>query len=128
MMRDGLSKREAEVIAFLRGYASKHPGQAPSYEELREALGLVSRSNVHRLVGQLVRKGWVQKGQPAARRALRVIEEMSPFIGRNIHGKATVLILAPSKTEARAALGLNASALAVEAVNLALAEPIVHKL
>ena len=78
-MRNGLTQREAEVVAFIRAYAARKPGQAPSFEEIKDTLGLRSRSSIHRIVCQLERKGWVQRGEYGARRALRVIEETADW-------------------------------------------------
>ncbi len=126
-MRDGLTQREAEVVAFLRAYASDKPGQSPSMVEIAAALNVKSAAGAHRIICQLARKGWVQRGEYGARRALRLIEELSVFLGKNIDGKATVLILAPTKAEATTLMGRNASALAIEPVNLA-SEPTVISL
>lgn len=45
-------------------------GVAPSYDELRAAMGLHSKSGIHRLVGQLERRGWALHGNGARSLAL----------------------------------------------------------
>lgn len=48
-------------------------GVAPSFEELRQALGLANISGVHRLVHGLKARGWVDF-EPARARTLRVLD------------------------------------------------------
>ena len=43
-----LTKRQKEVFQFLKQYLEDHNGTAPSYEEIRDGLGLHSLSTVHK--------------------------------------------------------------------------------
>ena len=57
-------------------------GVPPTYEELRERLGLASKSGVHRLIVQLVAKGLVTTpGGRGSHRTVRVIEPDGPSDG-----------------------------------------------
>lgn len=51
-----ITPKQARVLAFIRDYVAKH-GCAPSYQEIGDAVGLVSKSGVHRLVHGLVGRG-----------------------------------------------------------------------
>ncbi|WP_409514754.1 hypothetical protein [Brevundimonas sp.] len=47
-------------------------GVPPSYEEIRVAMGLPSKSGVHRLIEQLSRRGYVRR-IPACARSLEIV-------------------------------------------------------
>lgn len=51
-----VTPKQAKALAFIREYISKH-GCAPSYQEIGDAMGIVSKSGVHRLVHGLVERG-----------------------------------------------------------------------
>lgn len=55
----GMTKRQADLLAFIRRYwaENKYP---PSFDEMKDALGLRSKSGVHRLVYGLVERGKVR--------------------------------------------------------------------
>lgn len=48
------------VYEFIRAYLKKH-GVSPSYQVMSKALGLKARSNVHRMVKELEKKGMVSR-------------------------------------------------------------------
>lgn len=54
----GLTERQRDCLVFIRDFVSAN-GFSPSFEEIREALGLASRSGVHRLVHDLEERGYV---------------------------------------------------------------------
>lgn len=55
----GLTARARDLLAFLRAYIGEH-GIGPSYDEMRVALDLKSKSAIHRLLTQLVERGAVR--------------------------------------------------------------------
>lgn len=61
-----MTRREMEAFNFIDRYRAKH-GLAPSYQEMADALGLASKSGVHRLVLQLEAKGWIRVHRHRAR-------------------------------------------------------------
>lgn len=64
--RAGMTPREADCLRFIEQYRGSHDF-GPSYEEIAEGLGVVSKSNVHRLVHSLSRLGRVTVGDGAQR-------------------------------------------------------------
>ena len=67
----GLTKRQRDALAFIRQSSVKR-GYAPSYDEIAEALGIKSKSNVHVLVTGLVERGHLVR-VPNAKRSLAVV-------------------------------------------------------
>ena len=49
-----------KVLRFIRAYIKLH-GVSPSYAVMAEALGLKSRSNMHRMVKRLEEEGHLQR-------------------------------------------------------------------
>ncbi|MGN8022176.1 LexA family protein [Phyllobacterium sp. 22229] len=54
----GLTKRQAEALAFLKGFQSEH-GVAPTYSEAAEALG-VSKTAAFNMIHRLEKRGHIQ--------------------------------------------------------------------
>lgn len=55
----GLTKRQRELLEFIRSYVAAH-GFSPSFEEMKDSLGLASKSGIHRLVGGLRERGYIE--------------------------------------------------------------------
>lgn len=55
----GLTKRQRELLDFIRGYIATH-GFSPSFDEMKDALGLASKSGIHRLVHGLQDRGYIE--------------------------------------------------------------------
>ena len=51
-MIGGLTKRQHEALAYIERYC-KETGMSPTYDEIRIALGLKSKSGVHRIISAL---------------------------------------------------------------------------
>jgi SOS-response transcriptional repressor LexA len=45
-----MTHRERQALDFIRAYQERNGGASPSFDEIREALGLASKSGVARLV------------------------------------------------------------------------------
>lgn len=54
----GLTSKQAQLLDFIRDYRSEN-GFTPSYDEMREEMGLASKSGIHRLVTALEERGHV---------------------------------------------------------------------
>jgi repressor LexA len=68
-----LTKKQHELLQFI----SRHLGQfgvSPSFDEMKEALGLKSKSGIHRLITGLEERGFIRR-LPHRARALEVIRE-----------------------------------------------------
>ena len=70
-----LTRRMQDCHRFIVEYQRLHDGVGPSYREIAAGIGLKSTSNVHRLVGCLVDRGYVRRGPPGASRCLSVLRD-----------------------------------------------------
>ena len=59
--KDGLTPKQMKVYKMIKTFI-KANGYSPSYEELKQLIGAKSKSHVHGLVHQLIRRGWIGKG------------------------------------------------------------------
>ena len=71
-MKHGLTKRQHECLEFVTGYIGEH-GYSPSYEEITEAMGLVSKSGTFRVLTALEKRGHITR-LPFRARTLRLVE------------------------------------------------------
>lgn len=62
----GLTHKQRDCLAFIRAYMAEH-GASPSFEEIREGLGLTSKSGVHRLLQALEERGRIRRLHDRAR-------------------------------------------------------------
>ncbi|WP_210204379.1 LexA family protein [Devosia submarina] len=54
--RAGLTNQQAAALKFIERYQDEHQA-GPTYDEIKDALGLASKSGVHRLVHALIERG-----------------------------------------------------------------------
>ena len=59
--KDGLTPKQMKVYKMIKTFI-KANGYSPAYEELKQLIGSKSKSHVHGLVHQLIRRGWIGKG------------------------------------------------------------------
>ena len=69
-----ITSLQSKCLHEVAAYQREHDGVAPSYEELRSALGVKSKSEVHRLLTGLEERGFVRrlKGKVRAIEVLRL--------------------------------------------------------
>lgn len=67
-----LTRKQHELICFISDRLSE-TGVSPSFEEMKDALGLKSKSGVHRLISALEERGFLRR-LPNRARALEVIK------------------------------------------------------
>ncbi len=65
-----LTQRQHQLLRFIQGYMDKR-GVPPSFEEMRDALRLKSKSGIHRLITGLEERGYIHR-LPYRARALEV--------------------------------------------------------
>jgi len=66
-MPETLTAKQAELLSFIKQkIAVDHV--APSFEEMREAMGVSSKSVVHRMISGLVERGHIRRTKQGARR------------------------------------------------------------
>ena len=61
-----LTRRQKQVLDFLVGFINRH-GYSPSFEEIGDSLGLSSLATVHKHLGTLEKKGFIQRGHNRSR-------------------------------------------------------------
>ena len=59
-MKYGLSQRHKKVFDFIKSYMKKKP-IAPSYDEMKVAVGLKSKSGIGAILKQLEDRKWITK-------------------------------------------------------------------
>lgn len=64
----GLTARQRELLSFIRKYLGEH-GIVPSFDEMKDALGLASKSGIHRMIEALVERGYIER-MPGRARAI----------------------------------------------------------
>ncbi len=66
-----LTKKQRDLLLYIHERMSKDD-ISPSFEEMKNALGLKSKSGIHRLISALVERGYIQR-LPHRARALEII-------------------------------------------------------
>ncbi|MCC7393251.1 MAG: transcriptional repressor LexA [Sphingomonadaceae bacterium] len=80
-----LTRKQHELICFIEDRLN-NSGISPSFEEMKEALGLKSKSGVHRLISALEERGFLRR-LPNRARALEVVR--APERGEEAAAAAT---------------------------------------
>jgi len=79
-----LTRKQHELLMFINERI-KEGGISPSFDEMKEALDLRSKSGIHRLITALEERGFIRR-LPHRARALEILklpESASPSLGRN---------------------------------------------
>lgn len=71
-----LTRKQHELLLFIDSYLGQ-TGFSPSFDEMKEALGLKSKSGIHRLITALEERGFIQRRHNRAR-ALEVLRLPEP--------------------------------------------------
>ena len=58
--KTGLTPQQQKLYDIIKGFIASNK-YSPSYEELKQLIGLRSKSNIHALVHQLMRRHWIGK-------------------------------------------------------------------
>lgn len=66
-----LTRKQHELLLFLHGHLSNE-GVAPSYDEMKDALDLKSKSGIHRLITGLEERGFIRR-LPHRARAVEIL-------------------------------------------------------
>ncbi len=67
-----LTRKQHELLSYINEYLSEH-GVSPSFDEMKDALGLRSKSGIHRLITALEERGFIAR-LPHRARALEVLK------------------------------------------------------
>jgi hypothetical protein len=68
-----LTPAQSRVYVWVRDFIYKN-GYSPSYEEIAEAMGLASKSNVHRYLYEIQQRGWINIS-PLKSRSIQLVKE-----------------------------------------------------
>lgn len=71
-----LTQRQLQLLKFIHRYQDEH-GVPPSFDEMREALSLRSKSGIHRLISGLEERGYIKRLAYRAR-ALELLRGPTP--------------------------------------------------
>jgi repressor LexA len=66
-----LTRKQSELLTYIQGQL-KESGVSPSFEEMKDALALKSKSGVHRLISALEERGFIRR-LPNRARALEIL-------------------------------------------------------
>ena len=74
-----LTRKQSELLTYLSDHMQQH-NVPPSFDEMRDALGLASKSGVHRLVSGLEERGYIRWLANRAR-AIEILKPVSTAAG-----------------------------------------------
>ena len=74
-----LTRKQSELMTYLNDHMQQHD-VPPSFDEMRDALGLASKSGVHRLVSGLEERGYIRRLANRAR-AIEILKPVSAAAG-----------------------------------------------
>jgi repressor LexA len=74
-----LTRKQKELLDYLTTHAEAHD-VPPSFDEMRDALGLASKSGIHRLVSGLEERGYIRRLANRAR-AIEILKPASNAMG-----------------------------------------------
>ena len=88
-----LTRKQYELLLYLNTFVKEH-GVSPSFDEMKDALGLRSKSGIHRLITGLEERGFIRRLPHRARalEVLRLPENVRPAAGRSGQGFAPTVI------------------------------------
>lgn len=69
-----LTPKQSQLFRYLESYMSGPGSVAPSFDEMASAIGLVSKSSVHRLICALEDRGYIRR-IPNRNRAIEIIRD-----------------------------------------------------
>lgn len=69
----GLTRKQAECLEFLERHLEEH-GEAPSFNEIADAINLKSKSGVNRIINGLEERGRIRR-LPNRARALEIVDQ-----------------------------------------------------
>ncbi len=76
-MSMSMTRKQSECLAFIRQYVVENDGVAPSFDEMKDALELKSKSGVHRLICALENRRLIRRVR-GGHRAIEVIKQTPP--------------------------------------------------
>ena len=89
-----LTRKQKELLDYLTAHAEKSE-VSPSFDEMRDALGLASKSGIHRLVSALEERGYIRRLANRARaiKILKPVTSAAADLGRSVAAAADAVSL-----------------------------------
>jgi len=112
-----LTIKQRELLNFLKDYEHKHQA-SPSFDEMRQAIGLASKSGIHRLISGLEERGFIRRLANRAR-AIEIIRNENTAVETN-QKTDTNIIHTPFRTSSQIELpmlGRIAAGTPIEAIS-----------
>ncbi|MEM1086104.1 MAG: transcriptional repressor LexA [Pseudomonadota bacterium] len=115
-----LTSKQKELLLFIHERI-KRDGVSPSFDEMKEALNLASKSGIHRLIVALEERGFIRR-LPNRARALEVLKmpdavtPTAPPRGRQTFRPSVVGAATPAMTGSVPVLGRIAAGVPIEAI------------
>ncbi len=81
-----LTRKQSELLTYIQARLAES-GVSPSFEEMKEALALKSKSGVHRLISALEERGFIRR-LPNRARALEILRMPEAQSGSSVQLKA----------------------------------------
>ncbi len=106
-----LTRKQSELLTYLSYHMQQHD-VPPSFDEMRDALGLASKSGVHRLVSGLEERGYIRRLANRAR-AIEILKPVTAAAG----GVVTRAIETASNLVSLPLLGRIAAGTPIEALS-----------
>ena len=76
-----LTRKQYDLLIYIKGYLDQK-GLPPSFDEMRDALNLKSKSGIHRLVGALEERGFIRR-LPHRARAVEIVRLPEDILPQN---------------------------------------------
>jgi repressor LexA len=109
-----LTRKQHELLSYIDSHL-KETGVSPSFEEMKEALSLRSKSGIHRLISALEERGFLRRHHHRAR-ALEVMRLPENMANQPLPVKRAAAAKPPGVTAAPAVYGRIAAGQAIEAL------------
>ena len=93
-----LTAKQHELLLFIQRKLEE-TGISPSFEEMKDALDLKSKSGVHRLISALEERGFLRR-LPNRARALEVLRQPENVVARSAANDTVVQLTPPRAREA----------------------------
>lgn len=74
-----LTKRQSSLLSFIKEYQKKNGGVSPSFDEMKDAIGLKSKGNIHRILSDIEARGLISRMNHHARAIHIVGSETNNF-------------------------------------------------
>ncbi len=87
-----LTMKQQQLLGFIKDQLEKN-GVSPSFEEMKEALDLKSKSGVHRLIGALEERGFIRR-LPNRARALEILKLPEAMENSTSHAETSSNVVA----------------------------------